>query len=233
MIEYRQMRLGFLWIGVSHIIFCLGLAFIFYPILGQDFINHLFYVSIGLAVWNLLQALIMNGVKFFDANSGYIKSGFIDLHFLSLTGLTRLLLIFFIQFFIFMPLYFLVSPNLLNIGYSCAGLALVILFGYLSVHALSGFGILFPDFKELTNSVMRMMFFITPVFWVPTLESSSIRTALVEFNPFFHLINVVRAPMIGDVSYQSLLIVVGLNVILGLATPGIYKHISLRSINKI
>lgn len=232
-VEFRQMRLSFLWIGLSHLIFCAGLAFVFYPILGQNFLNHMFYVSIGLAVWNLVQAFVLNGIKFFDANSGYIKSGLVDLHFLALNSISRLILIFIIQLLVFFPLYVFYLPSSYELFFSFIGLILVLFFGYLAGHMLAGIGLLFPDFKELTTSVMRMMFFITPVFWIPADSRNTIRTLLIEYNPFYHLISVIRSPLLGDIAYNSLFIVFLMNLFLLLITPFIYKSINLRALNRI
>jgi ABC-type polysaccharide/polyol phosphate export permease len=40
-----------------------------------------------------------------------------------------------------------------------------------------------------------MLFFITPVFWLPSLMPT--RTVLVTGNPFYHMLELLRAPLLG------------------------------------
>ena len=45
---------------------------------------------------------------------------------------------------------------------------------------------------------MRFMIFFTPVFWSPD-RKSGLRTALVDVNPFYHFLTIVRDPLLGIV----------------------------------
>jgi ABC-2 type transport system permease protein/lipopolysaccharide transport system permease protein len=53
----------------------------------------------------------------------------------------------------------------------------------------------FRDIPQVINSVVQILFFLTPVFWKP--ESLKGHAYVTEYNPFFHLLEVVRAPLLG------------------------------------
>jgi lipopolysaccharide transport system permease protein len=53
----------------------------------------------------------------------------------------------------------------------------------------------FRDIPQIVASVVQIVFFITPIMWKP--EFIGPRSYLVGFNPFFHLIEMVRAPLLG------------------------------------
>jgi ABC-type polysaccharide/polyol phosphate export permease len=53
---------------------------------------------------------------------------------------------------------------------------------------------------------MQVLFFVTPVFWSPSLLGS--RHWIADVNPLHSLITVVRAPLLGDVPTSGNYIVV-------------------------
>ena len=54
----------------------------------------------------------------------------------------------------------------------------------------------FRDVPPIISSVMQIAFFMTPIFWMPS--SLPDRQAFVHFNPFYYLVEVVRAPLLGQ-----------------------------------
>jgi ABC-2 type transport system permease protein/lipopolysaccharide transport system permease protein len=53
----------------------------------------------------------------------------------------------------------------------------------------------FRDIPQIVASVVQIVFFLTPIMWKP--EFLGQRSYLVAVNPFFHLIEMVRAPLLG------------------------------------
>ena len=53
----------------------------------------------------------------------------------------------------------------------------------------------FRDLPPIVNSAMRISFFVTPILWMP--EMWPHRSGLLDFNPFYHYLEVVRAPLLG------------------------------------
>ena len=53
----------------------------------------------------------------------------------------------------------------------------------------------FRDIPQVIANVIQVVFFVTPVFWSP--ESLPHRPTYVTLNPFYHLIAIVRAPLLG------------------------------------
>ena len=52
----------------------------------------------------------------------------------------------------------------------------------------------YRDIPQVIANVIQVIFFLTPIFWSP--ESLPNRPAFVVFNPFYHLIAIVRAPLL-------------------------------------
>ena len=55
----------------------------------------------------------------------------------------------------------------------------------------------FRDVPPIVTSIVRICFFVTPIIWMPELMPA--RPLVLDVNPFFHLVEVVRAPLLGQV----------------------------------
>jgi lipopolysaccharide transport system permease protein len=55
----------------------------------------------------------------------------------------------------------------------------------------------FRDIPQIVQSLMRVAFFLTPVIWMP--DQLGARAYLALFNPFTYFVELIRAPLIGQV----------------------------------
>ena len=55
----------------------------------------------------------------------------------------------------------------------------------------------FRDVPPIVASVMRIAFFMTPVIWIP--EMLGARAHLALYNPFTYFVELIRAPLLGQV----------------------------------
>jgi ABC-2 type transport system permease protein len=62
----------------------------------------------------------------------------------------------------------------------------------------------FRDLNPITQSIVQLMFFLTPIVWIyedllnspnPAIAE---RARLAEFNPFLHFVEIVRRPLLGQ-----------------------------------
>jgi len=60
---------------------------------------------------------------------------------------------------------------------------------------LGAFCARFRDIGPIVGSVMQIAFFLTPVLWEP--QQLGRHAVLLPFNPFFALLEIVRAPLLG------------------------------------
>jgi ABC-type polysaccharide/polyol phosphate export permease len=57
----------------------------------------------------------------------------------------------------------------------------------------------FRDVPPLVSSALQIAMLITPLFWPADTLSGSKRFVFVELNPLYYVVDVVRAPLIGQV----------------------------------
>ena len=225
--RYRRTLLGPLWHVLAHSATIIGITILYSRILHQDWQSFVLYVSAGLTIWSLLflpfndaplmltryKTLIMAydtpiSLHIMRAVSGYF-----------LTFLHNMVVYVVVIIFVKMPLnayslYFI--PALVVIMVAVTGLTMI----------LSVFGARFRDLGPAATVVTSILFLLTPVFWN---RSQTLGIEWVtDINPFYHFIQIARAPMLGlPPSPESWAVTVCLAIFLFVA--GIFTVTSNRS----
>jgi lipopolysaccharide transport system permease protein len=75
------------------------------------------------------------------------------------------------------------------------GLALWMLDAFAVALLLGAIGARFRDIPPIVGSVVQIAFFVTPVIWKP--QQLGVHAWVLPYNPFFALLEVVRAPLLG------------------------------------
>jgi ABC-type polysaccharide/polyol phosphate export permease len=71
----------------------------------------------------------------------------------------------------------------------------------------------FRDVPQIVISIMQFAIFMTPVFWQPTRLGQA--AAFLNFNPFHHMLEAVRAPLLGQPAAPHTYTVLGLMAVIG------------------
>jgi ABC-type polysaccharide/polyol phosphate export permease len=73
----------------------------------------------------------------------------------------------------------------------------------------------FRDVPQIVISVMQFALFMTPVFWRP--EGKLVGHAVLEANPFYHMLQAVRGPLMGKPVELDSYLFLGVMAVLGWA----------------
>lgn len=195
--RYRRSVLGPFWFTLSTLIMVGVLGVLYSTILGQDIKTYLPYLGVGLVVWQYISSSINEGANTFISSAHIIqqirmpitvhvcrivwKNFVILLH--SLPVVVLLMLIFghslTLEFFLVIPALFLI---LLNAVWSS------IVLGLLCTR--------YRDLLPIVGNLTQIAFFFTPIMWSKDLLKD--RAWAADINPFNHLIEIVRAPILGS-----------------------------------
>ena len=103
--------------------------------------------------------------------------------------------------FLILPLLFLVF--LKPIGFvallSVIGLGLLVTNLVWMMLILSVICTRFRDFTQIVQNAIQVLFYVTPIIWNKDLLTGRIGTELLDFNPFYHLLSIVRDPLLGNI----------------------------------
>ena len=110
-------------------------------------------------------------------------------------------------------IYFAIWPGATAL-LALPGLMLVILNGALINLCVGIISARFRDVPQVINSAVQIAFFATPIFWKPELLKG--RSYITDFNPFFHLLEIVRAPLLGTMptakNFFAVLVITLINI---------------------
>ncbi|MEV5647825.1 ABC transporter permease [Nocardia sp. NPDC052254] len=223
--RYRRSVIGPFWITIATGVQAAAMGILYAAILNQDLWTYLPYVTIGLIVWNVINASILEGSDVFIANEGLIKQlpSALSVHVYRLVWRQFLFFAHNIVIYLVMLLAFSVWKHLdWSVVLAVPAIALLflnsawisIVFGILSTR--------YRDIAPILGSMTLMLFVLTPVMWTTkSLHDQggavSERAKLVELNPTYHYLEIVRAPLLGDVVHARSWLVVGVITVIGWA----------------
>ena len=219
--RYRRSVLGPIWISITMAVTAVSLGILYAGLFGNDLAVQLPYVLVGFIIWTFISGCIGEGSEVFIANSGLITHlpAPLSVHLYRL--LWRHVLFFAHNLVVYLIMLFIYPPHL-----TWPDLSAIPAFGLLVVNGawvallLGIVTTRFRDLTPITQSVVALAFYLTPIVWTyETLTTSSNptvreRAALVEFNPFFHFLEILRRPMLGEPQlWHSWFVVLGITVV--------------------
>ena len=196
--KYRFSRtaLGPIWnvIGTGALILAMGLTF--GVVLNQPLATFLPYIAASMAIWNCLNGIIQEAPNCFSRNVGIITvySLPISIHVYRLLFDKFVLLAYFLIVYIVVIVEFGKMPTLSIVLFPLA-LAVYFLFGAGVCLAFGVWGARFRDLGPAVQSIMSFVFLLTPIFWQRSAAGAN--AWFVEANPFYHLMEIGRAPLLG------------------------------------
>ena len=195
-LRYRRSFLGPFWISASLVFLMLTLGYIYGPIQGASFVTYVHFLGAGLLAWNLISGLINEGAGGVLEHEAYLHNVPLPLSAIAFRIVLRNALIFLhnliavIVTLLFFGIRF--SPIA---ALSLIGLALILVFGFCASIALGPFSTRYRDVRQVIASVLQVAFFLTPIIWIPV--EGLHRPEIADFNPFYHMVETVRAPLRG------------------------------------
>ncbi|MEU4801339.1 ABC transporter permease [Actinosynnema sp. NPDC023587] len=238
--RYRRSVIGPLWITISMGTTALALGLLYSQLLGQELSTFLPYVTVGFIVWNFILGVITEGTEVFIANEGLIKHlpAPVTVHVLRMVWRQVLffahnLVVYVVVLAVFFPAltsqYVMEGDKVVHPGISWTIVLAVPAFALLVVNAVWVallFGIIstrFRDIPPVIHSFIQLVFFMTPIVWhVGVLNKftdgdANWKILIAEFNPIYHFLEIVRAPLLGQQQDWHHWVVVGGFTVVGWA----------------
>ena len=196
--RYRRSLLGPLWLTLSMGALVGALGFLYGMLLGVETAAYMPFLALGFIVWALISGVITDGCQVFINAESIIKQVGLPLSVHVYRLLWRNLLILFHNALVFVVVaaVFGVWPGWAGL-LALPGLVLLCLNGLWAALLLGIVSARFRDVPPIVGSIVRICFFVTPIIWMPELVPA--RATVLEVNPFYHLVEVVRAPLLGEV----------------------------------
>ncbi|CAB3776332.1 hypothetical protein LMG28688_00211 [Paraburkholderia caffeinitolerans] len=198
--RYRRSIIGPFWFTLSTAIMVIVLGALYSTLLHQEISNYLPYLAVGLVVWQYLGSMANEGCMSFIGSAYLIKQIRIPLtvhvcriawrNFVILLHSLPVIIVLMVSFGKWPTVEMLLVP---------IGLALLFLHGVWLGVALGVLCARFRDIPPIVTNLVQVVFFFTPVMWSPEILKN--RAWVAEYNPLYHLIETIRAPLTGRPIY--------------------------------
>ena len=195
-LPYRRTLIGPLWKVVQFFVWVVALSIIFKQSELEETKNYVLYVSCGVMAFGFISEVISSSPNIFLQNSTQILN--IPIPFMML--IYRSVCLSIINFLFQLPVLFLIFLCIGKFDLCIFTLFLTLLIYFITAIwtslLLAMIGVRFKDLKYSVQSVMRLLFFISPVFWSPGLSKT--RTLLATYNPISYFMEIFRLPFFGS-----------------------------------
>lgn len=214
--RYRRSSLGPFWITISTgvMIACLGI--IFGNLFDTPFQEFFPFLSAGLILWGLISSTISESTTVFTAAEAVIRQLPLPLFTHVLRMVTRNVYIFLHNLIIY-PIVLLVVQK--NVGPEFLLFVpgfILLLINLLWMSLLLGIICArFRDLVQIVQSFLQIVFYVTPIIWMPGLLARRTAAMILEPNPFYHLLEIVRGPLLGQIPTPTNWLVSSILAIIG------------------
>jgi len=225
--RYQRAIIGPLWLVIPTSLFVLLLGSLYSVVLETDIRPYMMHLAVGYVTWGFITASLVASSQAVKGNKNFLLQGNIKAIHIILKGITNNVITT-IHAAVIIPIvmiYFsFYDINILGI---CVA---VILFLF---NALT-FGIIFAllgarykDLTHLIQSVMRVLFFATPIIWLPGSVRGEMVGIFLFLNPFYYFLEVAREPFFGNwAASEAYIFVLVVSVLSFIVSDVLYRKLS-------
>ena len=197
-LRYRGSMLGPFWLTLSTGVMVGALGVLYSKLFKMNLHDYLPFLALSLVLWGFLSSLVTDACGCFQQAEGMIRSQRMPFTLYAVRVIVRNLLVLAHNVLVIIVVYavFDVWPGWASIGAS-PGLLLWTLNALAACLVLGAVCARFRDIPPIVGSVMQIAFFISPIIWKPELLTGP-QARWLPFNPFYTLLEIVRAPMLGQ-----------------------------------
>lgn len=196
--RYRRSLIGPFWITISTGVMVGSIGLLFSVVLRVPISEFLPHFAVGQIMWLLISMQLNDACVMFVQYQSVIKQISVPLSVHVLRKLWYNLILFFHNFLIILIVLAVFgkgfSWQLLHI---VPAIALITVLLFLLSVILGIVCTRFRDISQIVGVLLQLIYFFTPIFWMKKILPAEY-SWITDLNPFFHMIELVRAPLLGQ-----------------------------------
>jgi ABC-type polysaccharide/polyol phosphate export permease len=210
--RYRRTFLGLSWIVTSFALFVAVKIFIFGPLNAATATEFGVFVTLGFGLWTYINAMVVDACTAYMHSRAWILGTATPYPVFLLQSVARNWMIFaMILAVMAIALWWKPSPWRPVMLGALPGLAIYLLSSVWMATILAPLCARYRDLYHTVQTGLRLVFFATPILWMPDTNGRLARIA--ELNPLSHFIAIVRDPLMYDrIPLDSWTVVLWINV---------------------
>ncbi|MGE0410215.1 MAG: ABC transporter permease [Amphiplicatus sp.] len=199
--RYRRSAIGPFWISISMAATVFGIGLLYSQIFALEFKQYLSYLGAGFLVWGFISMNTTEAGGVLIEAENHLRSARISPSIFAAQMVHRNLIVFVHNLVVIAILlvYCGVSPTPALLA-APVGVLILSALGFFTALTLGPICLRYRDLIQIVMNFVQITFFLTPILWMPS--QGRIDPLWVKLNPFYHLVEIVRQPILG--AYPSL-----------------------------
>jgi len=196
-LRYRGSMLGPFWLTLSTAAMVGSMGVVYALLFHMNSREYLPFLALSLVLWGYLSGLVTEGCMSFTVVEGMIRSVRMPYALYAARVVVRNMVVLAHNVVVIVVVYALlrVWPGTRAV-LALPGVALWLVDSLAVCVLLGAVCARFRDIPPIVGSIMQMAFFISAIIWKPSQLGA--QEWMLVFNPFFSLMEVVRAPLLGE-----------------------------------
>jgi ABC-type polysaccharide/polyol phosphate export permease len=215
--RYRRTVIGPFWSALSLATFIAIFSAVGASLSGVELDQYIPFLAAGMVVWMLVSSVIGESGTLYVAGAGIFRQARFDYSVLVYALVWRNFVVFLHNLLVYVfavaifardlvdPMMLLALPGMLLLLINLTWVALL----------LGSFCLRFRDMQQLIASAVQIAMFVTPIFWSPKLLTGYKYLLFIQLNPLYHIIDIVRSPLLGHAPALESFEVAGLVAVVG------------------
>src|SRR5262245_60991440 len=181
-------------------VFVFAMGLVFSKIFNSDYHEYLPFLTSSLLVWGLISGILMEAGTTFSTAQFIIMSVSAPYSMHIYRAVLKQLIIFGHNALVFIAVIVIAGVPITwaTLLFIPALALLCVTLAWMNL-VVAMVGVRFRDLQPIIGAVLQLVFFLTPLIWDRQLLVGKAHDLLVDGNPFYHLVEIVRAPLLGKV----------------------------------
>jgi len=196
--KWRRSFFGILWSIIQPLGLTILLAIVFGRIFKTDIVRYAPYILSGIIVWDYISTTTTAGSLAFVQADAYIKQSRHPLAIYTLRTAVANLIVLMMASLSLICWVLVVAPE--NVGWCWLAALLIFpiagLICWPMATCLAYFATRFRDIPHALGLLLQALWFVSPVYFDAQIFRNGGLQALIDYNPIYHLLQIVRAPLL-------------------------------------
>jgi ABC-type polysaccharide/polyol phosphate export permease len=199
--RYRRTAIGPFWNVATLALYTVAVGVVGAGLWHQNIHDYLPYLSSGMIVWTLISTMILEACNLFILGHALLRNVSFEYSVLAYALAWRNIIIFCHNLVIYFLIALVLKPALFSPTALIAvpGVALILANAVWIALLVGMLCLRYRDVQPLVQTAIQILMLITPIFWTPESLGGHLRLLFVQLNPIYRLIDLVRAPLLGQV----------------------------------
>lgn len=215
--RYRRSGLGQFWLTLSMAATIGGLGYVYSHLFGVDVSTYLPYIAVTFVAWGIISTVVVESCNAISEGDSILRQIALPRSLFACRVIARNFIVA-AHNVVIIPVVFVwfhIGINA-NILWLVIGLGLLVANAFWIGYFLSILCARYRDVPQIVSSIMQVVFFVTPVMFLPA-QLAKRGITVLKLNPFANLLEIVRDPILGRAPSEWALVTCAAMAVAGLA----------------